>query len=185
MTISVDFDFIHELEGAKATHAYVPDSEGSDSGVTIASGFDLGQRRLNDLKALGLSDDLCERCAPFLGLKKQDAVEKLLEQPLTVTDAEARAIDEAVRRQHLNRLISSFDAASDVAFSELDQAKQTVIASVSFQYGSALGKRAPNFWRQITEGDWGGALANLRAFGDRYPTRRNKEADRLAESIEV
>ena len=60
-----------------------------------------------------------------------------------------------------------------------------MIASVSFQYGVALNRRTPNFWWQITNGDWDGALANLRNFGDRYDTRRNKEADLLAPTIEV
>lgn len=184
MPLAVDFAFIHRLEGAQVTVAYVPDPEGSDSGVTIASGFDLGQRRLDDLRSLGLSDALCTRCEPYLGLKKHDAVSKLELEPLTLTDDEALAIDKAVRRQHLDQLIRGFNAASDVSFEDLPPACQTVVASVSFQYGAALGSRTPNFWRQVTSGDWEGALGNLRNFGDRYRTRRNKEADLLATVVE-
>lgn len=184
MPLAVDFVFIHKLEGAQVTVGYVPDPDGSDSGVTIASGFDLGQRRLNDLKALGLSDDLCTRCEPYLGLKKHDAVEKLSLEPLTLTEDEALTIDTAVRRQHVDELIRNFNADSDVPFEDLKPACQTVVASVSFQYGAALGSRTPNFWRQITSSDWEGALANLRNFGDRYRTRRNKEADLLATVVE-
>ena len=54
--------------------------------------------------------------------------------------------------------------------------KATVIASVAFQYGK-LEKETPNFWRQVTNDDWGAAVKNLRNFGDRTPTRRNKEAN--------
>ena len=39
----IDFDFIKDREGFE-TKGYVPDPEGSQSGVTIASGFDLGQK---------------------------------------------------------------------------------------------------------------------------------------------
>jgi GH24 family phage-related lysozyme (muramidase) len=57
-----------------------------------------------------------------------------------------------------------------------------VVASVAFQYGD-LSRRTPNFWRQVTSGDWDAALNNLRHFGDKYPTRRNKEADLLAKDL--
>ena len=48
---NIDFDFILEQEGFE-TEGYVPDAENSKSGVTIASGFDLGARVLEDLKGL-------------------------------------------------------------------------------------------------------------------------------------
>ena len=40
----IDFTFIEKLEGYRL-EGYVPDAENSQSGVTIASGFDLGQRQ--------------------------------------------------------------------------------------------------------------------------------------------
>lgn len=181
---SVDFDFIHKLEGEQVTRAYVPDAFDSNSGVTIASGFDLGQRDRKDLKALGLSDRLCERCRPYLGLQQGAALAVLAARPLEITRSEAVEIDMAVQRQHLDQLATRFDAASTTPFAYLAPSRQTVIASVSFQYGTALDQRTPNFWRQITNGDWDAALANLRNFGDRYPTRRNREADLLISVIE-
>jgi len=51
-----------------------------------------------------------------------------------------------------------------------------VITSVAFQYGN-LATETPNFWRQVTSGDWDGAVGNLRNFGDAYGSRRNREAD--------
>lgn len=185
MPVAVDFGFIHTLEGARVLTGYVPDASGSDSGVTIGSGVDLGQRGSADLDRLGLSATLKAKLEPYLGLKKQDAIDKLEAEPLSISKAEADELDEAVKRQHVDALIAKFDAASETRFENLDAARQTVIASVSFQYGVALNRRAPNFWRQITEGDWEGALANLRNFGDRYTTRRNKEADLLEPTIEV
>lgn len=185
MPVAVDFGLIHTLEGARVLEGYVPDAAGSDSGVTIGSGVDLGQRRSADLDVLGLSATLKAKLTPYLGLKKQAAVDKLAAEPLTISEAEAEELDEAVKRQHIDALVAKFDADSATPFEQLDAAKQTVIASVSFQYGVALNRRTPNFWRQITGGDWESALANLRNFGDRYTTRRNKEADLLAPTIEV
>lgn len=74
------------------------------------------------------------------------------------------------------RLLDAWD--SETPFHELTDKQQTVIASVSFQYGH-LPSRTPNFWRQVTNDDWGAAIKNLRNFGDRYPTRRNTEANYL------
>jgi len=53
---------------------------------------------------------------------------------------------------------------------------QTVIASVSFQYGVGLNIRAPKFWKAITSQDWPETIKLLKYFGDAYPTRRKKEA---------
>ena len=69
-------------------------------------------------------------------------------------------------------------------FHDLSDECQTVVASVAFQYGR-LEVATPNFWRQVTTGYWLAALENLRDFGDRYPTRRNKEADLLQGSPEI
>ena len=179
MNPEVDFDFIHALEGGRVLRAYVPDPVGSRSGVTIASGFDLGQRDMADLKALGLNDSLCGRCAPHLGLTGSEAVRSLATTPLAISEEEARLIDNATSRRHVSALVAAFDAASTKPFASLTPEQQTVVASVSFQYGVALWRRTPNFWRQVTLGDWKAALSNLRNFGDRYPTRRNREADLL------
>ena len=56
--------------------------------------------------------------------------------------------------------------------------KATTVASVAFQYGN-LETETPNFWRQVTSGDWNAAEKNLRDFQDDYGTRRNLEADYL------
>lgn len=54
---------------------------------------------------------------------------------------------------------------------------QTAITSLYFQYGTAdPAKRTPNYWRQITTGDWDGAYANLMDFKDKYGPRRWDEA---------
>ena len=69
---NVDFDFILEQEGYKLK-GYVPDAKKSNSGVTIASGFDLGARNLSDLS--GLPQTIIDKLTPFLGIKGAKADE--------------------------------------------------------------------------------------------------------------
>ena len=160
---------------------YVPDPHGSRSGVTIATGFDLGARNANDLRLLNLPRDLVAKLTPYLGFQSHDAVRVLRRAPLTITEAEAAAIDRAVKARATADLIAAYDAAAPAGspgFAGLPAAAQTVIASVAFQYGS-LPAAAPRFWGLVVARDWAGAVRELRDFGDSYPTRRNLEADLL------
>ncbi len=42
--MAIDWDFISSLEGDQRLAGYVPAADVSESGVTIATGVDLGQR---------------------------------------------------------------------------------------------------------------------------------------------
>lgn len=61
-------------------------------------------------------------------------------------------------------------------FEDLPAEAQTVIASVSFQYGVGLSVATPKFWKAVVSQDWKEVSKLLKAFGDVYKTRRNKEA---------
>ena len=172
----VDFNFIKKLEGNKLK-GYVPDFENSNSGVTIACGFDLGQRKRRYIKKQ-FSKLLAAKLLPYCGVKGLSA--KLMTNfiPLEITQQEADEINSAVQASALNKLLLRWRKASDIPFDSLPIEVRTVIVSVAFQYGS-LALKAPVFWSQVTNGDWYGALKNLRDFGDRYSSRRNTEADLL------
>lgn len=171
----VDFDFIKDQEGFE-TRGYVPkDSKGNilgKSGVTIASGFDLGQKSLSDLE--GLSDSLIEKLTPYLG-KKGKAADKIAAN-LKLNEAEANSINEFAKQTELQKISNKWKEATGTDFSDLDANKQTVIASVAFQYGSNLEEATPNFWQQVISGDWEAAKKNLLNFGDSYSSRRKREA---------
>jgi GH24 family phage-related lysozyme (muramidase) len=181
--IMVDLNFISKLEGGRTAKGYVPDPEGSRSGVTIATGVDLGQMGENDLSRLNLPPDLKDKLWPYFGRIKFEALSMLENMPLQITSAEAELIDKEVKSRFVRGLERKFNQAATTVFEELPDGVQTVIASATFQYGD-LRSRTPNFWRQITTGDWQGAYQNLRNFGDSYSTRRNKEADLLKASLE-
>jgi hypothetical protein len=174
--ININFEFISELEGGSLTEGYVPDPKNSKSGVTVAIGFDLGARNQRDMQALGLSASVIEKLSPYLGLQGMRAKEYLDQHPLSLTENEADAIDEAVKFTMARRVIDEYNLASDMDFSMLPGNWQTVIASVAFQYGS-LARKCPSFFSCVIKQDWQKATAELRNFGDRYRTRRNKEAD--------
>lgn len=182
---NIDFDFILKQEGFE-TKGYVPDAENSKSGVTIASGFDLGARKLSDLK--GLPQDIIDLLSPFLGFQGAEASE--IAPNLEVTEDQAKIINEFAKSEAITNLKTKWENATGTSFDDLGTEQATVLASVAFQYGD-LESRTPNFWKQTTSGDWVGAYKNLLKFGDRYTSRRLDEAallwksDALKKSIDA
>ncbi|WCM86399.1 pesticin C-terminus-like muramidase [Acidovorax sp. NCPPB 3576] len=178
MPEQIDYAFLSALEGGSLTTGYVPAANVSKSGVTIATGFDLGQRSESDLKNLGLASGLVTKLKPYLGTKGADAKTLIEKTPLTITAAEAESIDKATKASHIASVKLKYDSASAAKknFIDLPAEAQTVIASVSFQYGVNLDAATPKFWKAVTEQDWTEAVKLLKNFGDVYPTRRGKEA---------
>ena len=176
----IDFSFIAKLEGNEL-HGYVPEPRNSSSGVTIASGFDIGQHGAIEITA-AFEPSLANKLMPYTGKIKYDAQYYLQNHPLQITRADAIVINtysHKTAEQRLHRQWQKSTANCD--FEQLPSACQTVIASVAFQYGN-LATRTPNFWLQVTTGAWQAAIKNLRNFGDNYPSRRHQEADLLCRS---
>ena len=173
---NIDFNFIKELEGFELK-GYVPeDKDGvlGKSGVTIASGFDVGQRNEQDL--VGLPEDIQIALKPYLGLKKEAAVKKLEKDPLTLTNDQAQIVNEFAKKTTMNKLKKQWKEKTGTDFELLPKNKATPIASVAFQYGN-LETKTPNFWEQVTTNSWDDAKKNLADFGDDYKTRRKEELD--------
>lgn len=170
--------FIADLEGSSLI-GYVPKPDGGaiESGVTVACGFDIGQRsHIQIMRAFGV--ELGSKLAPYAAITGYDAIDRLALVPLTITEQECEIINAFAHKSATGKLIKEWEAVAVIPFALLSDECQTVVASVAYQYGS-LAIRCPKFWRQTTTGDWHGALTNLRNFGDRFGTRRNKEADLL------
>jgi hypothetical protein len=170
----IDFAFIGELEGRRL-QGYVP--EGGHSGVTIATGCDLGWLTEH---ALARMPDLCSvRFAPYHGRIGADAREYLAAHPLAISSADANRVDQVTFDDDITAIAQAFRCAAHTSFISLPDRAQTVIASVGFQYGN-LARKCPHFWARAVARDYTGMVATLRDFGDAYPTRRHKEADYLA-----
>ena len=174
--MTVNWDFITGSEGFKL-QGYVPDA--GNSGVTIATGFDLGQWTATALESL--PPDLQARLEPYLGLRGSDARAELAAHPLAVSAAEAALMDRLAQAAITGPLIVHFQSAG-TPFETLIDAAQTVCADLSFQYG-AIWSRCPRFWTSAVVKDYKAMIEELRHFGDTYPTRRNREADYLAAAL--
>lgn len=170
---NVNFDFIKEREGFEL-QGYVPDVENSKSGVTIASGFDLGSKNKNDL--IGLPVEIVEILEPYLGLRGKDADK--ISKKLEITEEQANIINEFAKRKSLTKLKKDWKEATGESFDNLSEEQATVVASVAFQYGD-LETQTPNFWKYVTSNEWKNAYRELMNFGDRYSPRRKEEAKLL------
>lgn len=183
------FEFLRDVEGFKVS-GYVPeDRRGNpieNSGVTIATGLDLGQQDEESLRRMGLSDELISMFRPYLGLKRGEAQRFLSENPLRLTEEQATSVEESLMSHDFERMSDLWNSTQreedGIRWDQLDPEKQTVMLSVFRQYGN-LPRRTPKFWRLATQGRWNDAVSELRNFGDKYKTRRNKEADLLEASI--
>lgn len=176
---NIDFNFIMEQEGFE-TEGYVPEAASSNSGVTIASGFDLGARNRNDLK--GLPKDIVKTLTPYLGLKGMEAQNFLDNKELVITKDQANIINEFAKKEAVKNLKTKWERATKTSFDKLPKEKATVLASVAFQYGD-LESQTPNFWNQTTNNQWMEAYNNLLNFGDIYKSRRKREAEYLKAAL--
>ncbi len=65
---SVDWGFIKKFELTVPFGYTIPGKSGDQSGVTVASGFDLGQHTWSQIKDWPISPELKEKLRPYLGL---------------------------------------------------------------------------------------------------------------------
>ena len=184
----IDWSFISAREGGAQRKGYVPVSGSGEvigkSGLTIATGWDVGQMSEDELRSSGLSESIINKVLPFAGSKKGEALKLLKKHGAPrITSEEASEIDMYTHGKTLTSLKEKYNEATGRDFEDLSPGKQTVVASVAFQYGSNLEKRTPGFWKQVTSGDWQGAVGNLEDFGDKYPSRRNLEAALLKSDL--
>lgn len=181
--INIDFEFIQSLEGFEL-EGYVPDPSGSVSGVTIASGIDLGQMTPDALASLNIKQALKNKLAHYLGRKQWAAHMYVQQNPLKLSQADAESLDKAVKEAKLPEIINVYNMkCGALKFAHLPPAAQTVYFSVAWQYGPALFRRTPKFFNAMINHEFDRVVRELRNFGDRYRTRRNKEADYLEKGL--
>lgn len=152
------------------------------SGVTIATGCDLGQTDAATLASYGLEDAICGIYAPYFGKKKDAAIQTLRKWPLVVTPDAARKTDEAVHGGYLRRYtIPAYEKDSGLSFASLPKGAQAAIASICFQKGVGGTRRgAPKTWKSLCEGNWKAACEELLYHFASYQLRRAWEGRQLA-----
>ena len=168
---------------------YISTGEPSDytamgaSGVTIATGCDLGQTDTDTLHAYGLPSGIINQLRPYIGLRKADALRKLADMPLVIAHDTAALLDECVHAGYLQRYVEpAYNRASSVKFADLPRQAQAVVFSVCFQKGCGGVRRDwPNTWKHLTTQNWPAAAAELQSGFSQYVGRRRAEGELLKE----
>eukprot|EP01037_Dinobryon_pediforme_P001313 gene1313-1330_t len=196
----VVFERLSEWEGAQYLRGYVPfDNSGvvsGNSGMTIATGFDIGQKSAGQMNALPIPDALRARLMAFAGKRFKGktraqvvAVISTLSAPVPViSSGEANLLDRVIHGEHLESAVASWNArrkAGVPAFADLPAAWQTVLFSRTFHQGKGMPDTtvAKPFYTAATKGDWAAAAKALRDYAVPaawYKARVAKEAALLA-----
>ncbi len=172
----IDSQFIAKMEGS-VLKGYVPLPGKTKSGVTIATGFDLGQMRPKEFNNLPLSAGLKNKLRPYVGLKKFNAVAFLKSHPLSINQTELLEINQISMNKILQPLMKNYNKASKTSFTQLPKQAQTVLFSYAYQYGPDFMKKSSGskLWHYFVTQDWKKVSATLRG-SRQYSSRRRQEA---------
>jgi hypothetical protein len=184
-----------KFEGKAIARGYIPCQQGTyygtgpekgeplgASGVTIATGVDLGQQTVPGLRSMGVSEDTLAVLAPYIGLKKQDALKKLQSSPFQLTDAQVEEIDRAVHSSYIKRAAALF--GHDL-FENAPKEVQAVAVSLHYQFGMPKRQESPALekaWESMRKEAYEDAAAYLRSVElwskphQAYMARRKAEA---------
>jgi len=173
----INWNFISGLEGENHHKGYQPTN---NSGVTIATGFDLKEKTPESLKKMGFNDVLISKLQPYLGLTGSQAKQKAGD--LILNEIDTNEINKLSKAFYATDIAKQYNKASNGKdFKDLTDAQQTVVMSVGYQYGSL--SRTPKFLQAVVEDRWSDVVKELNNFGDNFKTRRETEAIYLQERM--
>lgn len=194
--MDIDWKFIGRLEGASVLHGYIPTNSAGKiighSGVTIATGIDLGQMNKDDLyKVLAQKTpfpaELYDRLLPYTMAQKAVARDILKKHPLTITKEESDLLDAAKKKLVYNELSGYWDIDAERKFADLPMEARTVLYSLAWNLGTGLKYDYPHTWsvfkKCANDCRWDSAYLWLKGFPSKNPElvrRRCEEADYLA-----
>ncbi len=211
--IGINFRFLSALEGGSGHSANIPlnrsDAEnnkdlGNRSGVTVGSGFDLGQVAKGaageaTLRGYGFPESLVQKLSPYLGKKRLDAFFELDKRPLVLNDNELDLINRQVMTRYGNKCIVQWDSAVEKLreaglktpyFHEMNSAQQTLIFSRYYHQGPGWQAKNKAIYGSMVKNDWGAVKVQLQVTVKRLDksgpkwkhTRFNNELKFLKES---
>ena len=168
---------VSKLEGGQRLDAYPPPAKGS--GVTVATGIDLGQRSVAELKELGASEALIEKVTPYLGKKDSDAKALLKSKPLTLDQAEADELDSIIGSEIRSVVGTKYESATGTKLGDLPAEARDVVESLAYNFGPNLDSKLPTIWKLITDNDWAGLKRALETTSWKQPELKDR---RMAEA---
>jgi len=205
----INYYFISEIlgrfEGKGISRGYIPCARGTwyggnepdkgaalgASGVTIATGVDLGQQTKTRLLEMGVSKDTLKILEPYLGLKREQAIQILKTTPFSITQDQVREIDNAVKKYYVNETANMFGRK---IYEAAPKEVQAVAASLCYQFGTPQREASPALklaWDKMREGDYRKAAEFLiyqsgwSTAHQIYLSRRRQEAALLNSILEV
>jgi GH24 family phage-related lysozyme (muramidase) len=176
----IDREFIRAMEGSHLK-GYVPLVRTTNSGVTIAHGFDLGQLSLREFNSMAISYELKQKLRPYVGLKKYAALSFLKKHPLTISPGDLEQLNVVSADSVLRPLVKYYNQVSKRSFLDLPPAAQTALFSYAYQCGPYFMHQShpqKTLWHAFVTQDWPKASKQLRTFKT-YASRRNSEAQLL------
>jgi hypothetical protein len=189
-------DYIVEIlgrfEGKAIAKGYVPCKDGiplGASGVTIGTGFDLGQQDDKVLDCLILPETLTKKLRPYIGIKKADAVLYLTAHPLVLSDEEVSLLDKAVHVKYITETEVLFGIDR---FEYAPKQVQAVAVSLHYQFGTPQRTASPGLgfaWEAMQKRRYSEAAeyltnpAGWSVDNRQYMGRRKQEADLLREAV--
>jgi Bacterial toxin homologue of phage lysozyme, C-term len=185
----VDWDFVRQHEG-DGTSAYVPRRDGTfdqNSGITVAHGVDLGGQTPEHMTRMGLPENLVRTLTPYTGLHGAEGARYVRDHPLRISAEQQAVLDAYVFNDTYRGIADQFDRAArnGTSFGDLPREAQTVVVDLAHQYGPGAPTQAPNFWQQVTQGQWEDAYRNLQNFGDAFGPRRRDEGALLRRGLDA
>ena len=184
---NLDDKFLSAREGFK-TKLYVPDPKTSNSGVTFGKGIDLGTKDAEYFKYFRGDPEKIKMLEPYFGLTKEDAVNALEKNPLTLDRKTAKELSDYAQSQEEYGLRKAFQDKYGKSLNDLPPEVATALASTTYQMGVGRMKDS-NYWRQIAEGDFEGAYNNLIDWNSngqpsQHQSRRELEANLILKHIQ-
>ena len=198
--LQIDYGLIGKLEG-NVLEANVPDPEGSKSGVTVGTGVDLGEKNRKYFAGFE-NQELLDKFDQYYGLQGMEAYNYEQQNPLTITQEESDALNAFIKGKTTQTLRSNFEKTFGIDLADLPPELQTVVGSIGYQYGPSFMIDDPKTKEYDPEtpafvglldlvsknpgnvARYEEIVEELRDFGDRYGTRRKKEADYLQTYID-
>lgn len=161
------------FEGKAISRGYIPCQQGTwypggadkgailgQSGVSIATGVDLGQQ--TERGFAGLPAALLAKLRPYFGLKNQEAKTALIKTPLVLSAEEVKQIDERIHKRYIDETAVMFGRE---AFAAASKQVQAVAVSLHYQFGTPARKESPalaSAWEAMRRGDYWVAAGYLR-----------------------
>lgn len=187
----IDLDFLRREENGPSalpkTYGYVPPK--GVSGVTIATGLDLGQQSLTSLSDMGIPNNLVTKLKPYIGKKRKSAVNALLNKPLSISDAEAALIEQRSVDYYINLTKNQFknisSSVNGQSFESLPKPVRTALVSTLFQTGNITRGNSKLAATAAAKGDYKQAAHyyDVWAKYSEYKGRRSREADLFRNAI--